>query len=138
MARPLPQVISALRADPAVQAIVGQRVYADNPPQDDELPFVVISVLTTQLWGTLDYCNVRMYVARLQLDAICKTRGDSEAVMEAIEDLLDGYTSTDAQYPIQGIVVDSGVSWDIVTPIDGSDERGYHSTQDFQLNYKRL
>lgn len=138
MARPLPQLISALRADASVLAALGlPRVYADHPPQDDQLPFVVLAIESTNAWPTLNGCQVRAYAARVQVDILCDSRGKSEDVQEAVEDLLDGFTSNDANYPIKGVVLDSGIEWNVVNPIDGSDERGYQATQDFVVNYQR-
>jgi hypothetical protein len=114
MPRPIPQVITLLKADATVASLTSGRIYADNPPQDDDLPFVVITV-----------------------DIICDTRGQSESIQEAIEDSLSGYVSSDADYPVQGITVDSGTSWQVLQPTDGSDQRGYWCSQDYFINYSR-
>ena len=135
--RPVPQLIALLRADPTVTDLVGQRIYADNPPQDDDLPIVVLTISSTTTRATLDNCQVKTYSARLKLDIVCSSRSKAEDAQEAIEDALVGYTSADSTHPIQGVTVESGTSWELVAPADGSDERGYWCSQEFFINYAR-
>lgn len=137
MPRPVPQVITLLKADATVASLTSGRIYADNPPQDDDLPFVVISIVNTNARATVDNCQVKQYASRITVDIICDTRGQSESIQEAIEDSLSGYVSSDADYPIQGITVDSGTSWQVLQPTDGSDQRGYWCSQDYFINYSR-
>jgi hypothetical protein len=135
--RPVPQIISLLRADPSVSDLINQRVYADNPPQDDDLPFVVLTIENTNARAALDNCQIKLYAARMKVDIVCSSRSLAEEVQEKIEDALVGYTSSDSTHPIQGVVVDSGVSWELLVPTDGSDERGYWCSQDYFINYAR-
>lgn len=135
--RPVPQIISLLRSEPSVTAIVNQRIYADNPPQDDDLPFVVMTIENTTARATIDNCQVKLYESRLKIDIVCDSRSSAEDAQEAIEDTIVGYTSNDSTHPIQGITVDSGTSWEIIVPRDGSDQRGYWCTQDYIINYAR-
>jgi len=135
--KPVPQIIALLRADPSVTTLVNQRVFADNPPQDDELPIVVLTITSTNARAALDNCHIKLYVARMKVDIVCSSRSQAEDVQEAIEDALVGYTSSDSTHPIQGVVVDSGTTWDLIAPVDGSDERGYWCSQDYQINYAR-
>ena len=133
----VPQLITRLRSDPSVTDKVGQRIYADNPPQDDDLPFVVLTISSTNARATIDNCQIRLYTARLKVDIICESRSAAEAAQEAIEDSIVGYTSQDATHPIQGVTVESGTSWELVAPADGSDERGYWCSQEYMINYAR-
>jgi hypothetical protein len=77
--RPVPQLITLLRADPSVSDLVGQRIYADNPPQDDDLPIVVLAITSTNARAALDNCQIRLYSARLKVDIVCSTRSAAEA-----------------------------------------------------------
>ena len=135
--RPVPQLISMLRAEPSITSIVNQRIYADNPPQDDDLPFVVMTIENTTARATIDNCQVKLYESRLKIDIVCDSRSAAEDAQEAIEDALVGYTSSDSTHPIQGVTVDSGTSWEMIMPADGSDQRGYWCTQDYIINYAR-
>lgn len=135
--KPIPQVISMLRSTAEVTDIVGQRIFADNPPQDDDLPIVVLTIPNTNARAALDNCQIRLYAARMRVDIVCATRGQAEDAQEAIEDALVGYTSSDSTHPIGGITVESGTSWQLITPADGSDERGYWCSQDYFINYAR-
>ena len=135
--RPIPQIITLLRSDPSVTNIVGQRIFADNAPQDDDLPIVVLTISNTNARATIDNCHIKLYSARMKVDIVCSSRSVAEDAQEAIEDALVGYTSSDNTHPIQGITVDSGTSWELLDPADGSDERGYWCSQEFFINYAR-
>lgn len=138
MTRPVPQVITRLKADASVSSLSDNRIYADNPPQDDVLPIVVITLQNTRAYATVDNCGAtKVYNSRIVIDIICQTRGQSEELQEAVEDSLVSFSSADLTHPIEGINAESGASWQIVEPIDGSDERGYWCTQDFMINYRR-
>jgi hypothetical protein len=137
--RPVPQVIKMLKASTILTDIVGQNIYADNPPQDDMTPIVVLSVLSSVAYGTVDNCSVRAYTSRLTVDVVTHSRSQSEQVIEIMEDLLDGYSDVaDPTHPIAGIIVDGGIDWEILSPIDGSDQRGYLCSQYFNINYRRI
>ena len=136
--RPVPQLIAHLKADATLSAIT-DRVFADHPPQGDELPIVVLTVESARTFSeTLDLCHRKLYRASLRVDIICDTRGQSEDIQEAVEDALVGFTSTDSSHPINGITTEDGVSWSVVSPIDGSDERGYWCDQSFEVTYQRV
>ncbi len=135
--RVAPQIIAALKGDPDVAAVVGTQVYADYPPQGVEHPFLVVTIPSATAHGTLSNCQVRVYSARVTIDIICDTRAKTEVGIEAVEDLLDGFTSGDANYPIQGATLDGGIGWQLLTPKDGSDERAFICSQDYQVHYRR-
>ncbi len=135
--RIVPQIITALRADPSVQSSVGNQIYADYPPQGVDPPFLVISVPNGRAFGTVSNCQVRAYSAQLTVDIVCDTRASTEVGIEAIEDLLDGFISEDEDFPISGTTLDGGISWDVLTPKDGSDERAFICSQDYQVHYRR-
>lgn len=137
MPRPIPQVITRLKADTDINSLTSGRIYADNPPQNDELPFVVLAISNTNARATVDNCQVKAYASRVTIDIICDTRSQAETIQEKIEDSLSGYVSTDSDYPIAGITVDSGTSWQVLSPSDGSDQRGYWCSQDYFINYCR-
>lgn len=131
-------MIAALKADGTVSSLSSDRIYADNPPQDDVLPIVVLSLQNTRAFAAVNNCVIKTYEARVTVDTICRTRAASEALQESIEDALAGFTSSDSTHPIEGILVDSGASWQVLEPIDGSDEFDYWCSQDFMINYRRV
>lgn len=132
-----PQIIAALKADPTVSSMVGNKVFADYPPQGTEEPMVIMTITNTNAHGTVTNCNVRAYSARITVDIIAPTRALTENGMDAIEDVLVGMTSSDSGYPIQGITPDSGTQWEVLNPRDGSDERAMLCSQDYQVHYRR-
>ncbi len=137
--RPVPQLIALLKQHTPLTDIVGQNIYADNPPQDDDRPIVVLSVLNSIAHGTINGCNVRAYTSRLTVETVTDSRSQSETIVELLEDVLDGYSNTtDPTHPIESVVVDGGIDWAILNPVDGSDQRGYLCSQDFNINYRRI
>ena len=138
MPRIIPQVIAALRADPVVSGLVGDKVFADYPPQGVDHSFIIVTIPSGMAHGTISNCQVRAYSARLSVDVVCDTRAITEACIEAVEDILDGFLSIDSEYPVQGTTLDGGISWDLLTPKDGSDERSFICSQDYQVHYRRL
>jgi len=135
--RPIPQIVAALRADAGVSSVVGQQVYADYPPQGVDEPFVVITITSTIGHGTVNNCAVRAYSSRFTVDVAANTRAQTEVGIEAAEDVLNSLVSSDADFPIQGITVDGGIQWELLTPKDGSDGRIFVGTQDYQVHYRR-
>ena len=135
--RVIPQVIAHLRADTNITALVGNNIFADYPPQGVVEPFLVLTILSGQAFGTVDNCPVRAYSARLEIDVLGVTRSQTEEIIEAVEDSIDGFTSTDSTHPIQGITVNNGLDWELLTPKDGSDERRFLCSQDFEIHYTR-
>jgi len=135
--RVIPQTIAQLKSQSPITDIVGQQVYADYPPQGVEAPFIVVTILSGQAHGTVTNCNVRAYSARMTVTIVADSRALAEQGIEAIEDALDGFSSTDATHPIQGTTVDGGLEWELLTPRDGSDQRSFLCEQDFQIHYRR-
>ena len=135
--RVIPQVIAHLRADTNITAIVGNNIFADYPPQGVAEPFLVLTILSGQAYGTVSNCSVRAYSARLEVDVLGITRSQTEDLIELVEDSIDGFTSSDATHPIQGITVNDGLDWELLTPKDGSDERRFLCSQDFEIHYLR-
>ncbi len=135
--RPVPQIIEKLKATVELTSIVGNSIFADNPPQDNGLPVVVLAIGNTQVFGTVSNCNLKLYTSDLTVDIICNNRRDSESVQFAIEDSIIGFTSSDAEFPIEGVIHSTGTSWQLLEAIDGSDERGYWCSQTFTINFRR-
>ncbi len=136
--RIIPQLIAVLKANSAVTtALTNSRIYADYAPQDIDKPFILLSVPSSSAFGMVNNCSSRAYSARLTIDVICDTRAQTEEVIEAIEECLDGYSASDPTHPIGGVSVSTGISWEVLTPMDGSDERAFVCSQDYLVDYVR-
>ena len=136
--RVVPQLIAHLRADATVSGIVGNKIYADYPPQGDDYPFVTLTINSGMAYGTLSNCSAKGYSARCQIEAIGETRSQTEQLMEAIEDSIAGMQSGDSTHPINGVAVADGFDWLLMTPTDGSDQRVFVCSQDFHVDYIRI
>ena len=135
--RVVPQLIAHLRADANLSPLVGNRIYADYPPQGSAEPFIVLTILSGQAYGTVDNCQVRAYSARLEVDVLAETRSQTEELIELVEDSIDGFNSSDSTHPIQGVTLNDGLDWELLTPKDGSDERRFLCSQDYEIHYTR-
>ena len=135
--RIIPQVIQHLRADNNITAVVGNNIFADYPPQGVAEPFIVLTILSGSAYGTVNNQSVRAYSARLEVDIVGVTRSQTENVIEMIEDSIDGFSSRDSTHSIQGITVNGGLEWELLLPKDGSDERRFLCSQDFEIHYTR-
>jgi len=136
--RPVPQIIAMLRADANVTAEIGDKIFADYPPQGMEYPLVVLSVTSGVAFGCVDNGNIRAYSSRLAVEVASNTRAQAEAIIEAIEDALDGFATADSTHPIGGVTVNEAFSWELLTPKDGSDERAFVCSQDYLIDYRRI
>ena len=136
--RPVPQIIAMLRADANVTAEIGDKIFADYPPQGVEYPLVVLSVTSGVAFGCVDNGNIRAYSSRLAVEVASNTRAQAEAIIEAIEDALDGFATADSTHPIGGVTVNEAFSWELLTPKDGSDERAFVCSQDYLIDYRRI
>jgi hypothetical protein len=135
--RIIPQIIAHLRADTDIAAQVENRIFADYPPQGVDEPFIVLTILSGQAYGTVDNCSVRAYSARLEIDVLAETRAQTESIIELVENSIDGFTSSDSTHPIQGVTVNNGIDWELLVPKDGSDERRFLCSQDYEVHYTR-
>jgi len=136
--RPVPQIIAMLRADANVTAEIGDKIFADYPPQGIEYPLVVLSVTSGVAFGCVDNGNIRAYSSRLAVEVASNTRAQAETIIEAIEDALDGFATADSTHPIGGVTVNEAFSWELLTPKDGSDERAFVCSQDYLIDYRRI
>ncbi len=135
--RIVPQIIAALKADADVVASTEGKIFAHYPPQGDEKPFLNISLPRATAHGSVSNCQVRAYSAQVTVDIVSDTRASTEIGIEAIENVLDGFTSSNSDFPIQGVTLDGGISWELLVPKDGSDERAFMCSQDYQVHYLR-
>ena len=80
-----------LRDDPAVSALVGDRVYYQMRPDEAAYPCIVINTISDVPQRDL---NGRSWTeTRLQVTAMDTTEPGAEAVAKAIQDSLDGFSS---------------------------------------------
>tara|TARA_R110000824_G_scaffold10010_5_gene44355 strand:+ start:262 stop:681 length:420 start_codon:yes stop_codon:yes gene_type:complete len=135
--RTVPQLIAKIKSDATLNTTLAGQVFADYAPQGSTEPFVVVSVTSTDAYGTVNNCPVRAYTSRIEFDTLATSRSQAEEIADQLEDLLDGYTTEDSGFPIQGITLDGGASWDLLTPKDGSDQRLFVCSQDYAIHYRR-
>lgn len=75
---------AALKAAPAVTALVGQRIYPDNVPQEQAPPYVAFTRSGTEYVGTI-HGTVVGSKASLEVWCMSSSRKEAEAIADAIE-----------------------------------------------------
>lgn len=80
-----------LRDDPAVSALVGDRIYYQTRPDGAAYPCIVISTISRIPRRDLD--GIAWTETRLQVTAMDTKEPGAEAVAKAIQDSLDGFSS---------------------------------------------
>ena len=88
---------NALVADPAVAAVVGQRVYPVVAPASADLPFVTWRRTGVQRNQTLAG-PMGMGVVLLAVDVFAETYGEARDIADKCRSVLDGYGTTVANY----------------------------------------
>lgn len=77
-------LVRALSRDPAVTALVGDRIYVDRMPQVPDLPAIVLQCVSAVEGRSLDGGVAGPTDERVQHDAYARTRGETWAIAEAI------------------------------------------------------
>lgn len=85
-----PDLLSLVREDPAVAALVARRVYWDERPQGKPLPSITLQVISKVGGHTLD-APEDLKVARVQVDCWARSSDEADALEGAVEATLDGY-----------------------------------------------
>jgi len=80
-----------IRADPGVQAAVGNRVYQRRVPEGAEKPLIVIYPTISRV-PTRDIGGVAYRQARLQVTAMADTQPETEKAANAVVESVDEFT----------------------------------------------
>ena len=136
----MPDISATIRArtinDSVVSALVGTRMYADVIPQKCTMPAISYSVVDTvaneHLTGIADVSR-----ARIQIDAIAKTRGGANALADAIRLALqmNNRVTTSGQF-VNEINLIGGEEFVFEKSESGTDERRFINSQDFYVFYR--
>ena len=129
------QLVAALRADTAVTAIVGNRIFADNPPQDTIKPSVEIYLISDDQESTIDRCTVEMGVMLVQVNCLGSSRSQAHDLSTKVRRGILHLTSDDQDQKIQDVNISSGSRWDVIRPLDGSDSYTYECQNDYNVPY---
>lgn len=131
----LPQVISSLKADANVTALVGTRIYADFVPEDSPKPAIFMYISSEDaedcLEGMVDFAD-----ARVRIECVGLTRESSDDVCNAVRTALNALLAT--HYPntsIQGITQATGKVHLVDIPNDGTDRWQFRTSQSFNITY---
>jgi hypothetical protein len=131
----LPQLISKLKADAGVSALVGSRVYADFVPEDVEKPCVYMYITsedsTDSIIGMINFDE-----ARVRIEAVGTSRESADNVSQAVRVALNNLLSTSySGTDIQGISQATGKIHLVDIPNDGTDRWQFRTSQSFLITY---
>lgn len=110
-------LITYLLAQTGIIALVGQRIYFVQAPQDTDKPYLVINKISGTRENSHEV-NTHLAHPRFQLSAFAATYADCKAIIAAVQTALQGYTGTMGG---AGGVVVSAVFYDDETDLDPGD-----------------
>lgn len=95
----------ALKSAAAIQALVEDRVYRDERPQNDPLPAIVMLLVSDpRPWTFTGPQSLRQ--SRVQIDCLAESRGLSDEIAEAVISSVDGRSLT-AVPPFESVRVNN-------------------------------
>lgn len=97
-------LIDRLKADAAVSALVGTRIYFTEAPQAPALPYVVIFRVGDRPVHSLE-CSSGLHFARLQVDGFAKSAKTARDVMRAVKTSLDGFRGIQSTVDVQSVLL---------------------------------
>jgi len=131
----IPQVVSSLKADANVSALVGTRIYADFAPEDSLKPCIILFITSEDaedsIVGMIDFAD-----ARVRIECIATSREEADDVSNAVRKALNDLLAT--HYPntsIQGISQATGKIHLVDIPNDGTDRWQFRTGQSFNITY---
>lgn len=128
------EVYSYLSSQTAITNIVGTRIYPLVMPESGTYPALVYSLVPSSYQHRLSGSN-GIAEARFQFDALTTSLSESDALIEAVRQALQGYQGTLDQDECISSVLNT-VQDLTQTPVDGSDNRIYRKMADFTLRIR--
>ena len=129
------QIVQILRADTAVASVVGDRIYADVPPQDTVKPSVEIYNISDDTESCVDLCTVTCGTMMIQVNSLGRTRQEAWQLSTSIRRAIIHHTSSDSEQAIQDVNISSGSRWEVIRPQDGSDSYTFECQNDYNIPY---
>ena len=86
-------LVTYLKTDAALAAIVGTRIHPDVLPQKEQLPALVYQIIYTDRGSTLKNTD-GLPVAHVQLTAYTNLVSEAESIKERIRNLFDGFSGS--------------------------------------------
>ena len=80
-----------IRADPGIQAAVGDRVYQRRVPERAQKPLIIIYPTISRVPNRI-LAGVAYHQARLQVTAMADTQPDAEKAARAVIEATEGFT----------------------------------------------
>lgn len=81
-------LVTALRTDPAVSAIVGDRIYPQVMPDEPVVPALVYTLISNRPQNSLEGYTSGQMQAIVQIDCYTMMYGDAQLLADAVQDLL--------------------------------------------------
>ena len=131
----LPQLVTKLKADAGLSALVGSRVYADFAPEDVQKPCVYMYITSEDaedcLDGMVDFAD-----ARVRIECVGTSRESADSTSNAVRTALNALLQTNyTGTSIQGISQATGKIHLVDIPNDGTDRWQFRTSQSFNVTY---
>lgn len=109
------QIRARLQATPAVEAIVGERIYSVVAPQSARRPYIVVQQISRFPVTSLRGDKYGTYFARYQVTLIHDDIEGNHTLAAAVRSALSGWQEADSE--------PTTIRMDIINEIDGIDGR---------------
>ena len=120
-----------LTSNGAVAALVGDRVYPMQAPQDTAYPLIVFSTIVELRAPTLAGASGAVN-PKIQVDCWAESNEDADSLSDAVRLALDGYRGTVGSVVIRACAL--GLRHDgIVEPRDGTENRVFGRNMEFDV-----
>lgn len=127
-------LVSLLAGDPAVSAMVEDRIYPETAPQGESRARLTYQRISGQRVKSLDG-PTGLAGPRFQVDCWAATKAESIDLARAVEKALDGFKATVEGVEIQGIFMDDERDGQLA-PAHGDEEGDRRVSLDFFIWHK--
>ena len=134
MSNILPAVVSILKSDAGVTALVGSKVYGDFMPEDVQKP-ALLAYITSEVAENCFDGFVGFENARVRVEAYGLTSESADEVAESARNALNGLIGTYYGTPIKGVSQATGKIHLVDIPNDGTDRWQFRTAQSFEIAY---
>lgn len=130
-------VAAYLLTKPAITDMVVDRIESGSLSQGVAVPAITYRRISTQHAHTIFGAKGGIAMSRIEINTFAATRLQADQLAERVRlcGILDLRRTAIGDVVVQGVVIDSGIRQDEEGPEEGSHERRYVTSQDFQFSY---
>lgn len=128
------EIRGIIAADPDVIALAGGRICVDFIPEDSIMPSALLYIISEKSEDCLSGF-VGFETAKIRTECYGQTRQEADALHKALRGSLNGVLGRYGDIVIKGIGQDTGRSYLVEKPNDGTDNWLFRTIQTFEVTY---